>query len=147
MNHFLRHPFFRKLLSLQLPESDYAVAGSGPLYARRFIEEIGDVDIVARGVAWSRACELGTPQPAPYSTVQQIELFDGAVEVLDGWFPEIWKTDDLIDNADEIGGVRFVQLDVVRRTKQMLGRPNDLAHLHAMDADTSPESAIRPDTK
>ena len=45
MNHFLRHPFFRKLLALQLPESDYAVAGSGPLYARRFIEEIGDVDI------------------------------------------------------------------------------------------------------
>jgi len=133
MNHFLRHPFFRQLLSLELLDSDYVVSGSGPLYARGLIDEIGDVDVVARDTAWTRACELGTPRPAPYANVQRIELFNGAVEVLDGWFPEIWKTDDLIDDADIIAGVRFVQLEVVRRTKQMLGRPHDLDHLRTMD--------------
>jgi hypothetical protein len=137
MHHFLKHPFFRQLLSLHLPQSDFAIAGSGPLFARYLIDEIGDVDVVARGAAWALASKLGEPTPAPYSNVQQIRLFDGNIEVLDGWFPEVWKVDDLIESADVIEGVRFVPLDVVRRTKQILGRPNDLLHLRLMEAELS----------
>jgi hypothetical protein len=56
------------------------------------------------------------------------------VEVLDGWFPELWPTDELIDEADVIHGIRFVRLAVVAATKRMLHRPRDLEHLAIMAA-------------
>ena len=133
MNPFSSHPFFKKLLSLNLPREDFAIAGSGPMYARGLIDELGDVDVIARGKAWEIAVEHGRPVPAPYSTVEVVKLFDENVEILDGWFPEIWSVDDLVDNAELIDGVRFVPLEVVRRTKEKMGRSKDMGHIAIID--------------
>ncbi|MET7880319.1 hypothetical protein ABZS52_25745 [Micromonospora profundi] len=54
------------------------------------------------------------------------------MEILDGWFPEIWSTDRLIDEADVIADIRFVQLAVVAATKKMLYRRRDQEHLAVM---------------
>jgi len=133
MHQFASHPFFQRLLSLNLPREDFAVAGSGPLFALGLIEELSDVDVIARRRAWSIALKRGCPAPAPCSTVQRIELFDKKVEILDGWFPEIWNVDDLIDSADLIDGVRFASLNVVRQTKEIMRRPKDLVHVRIID--------------
>lgn len=129
---FLDHPNIRLLLSLSLPVEDYAIAGSGPLFARGWIDDPADIDVVARGDAWKAARGLGDPVPAPHSRVQLISLYGGRVEILDGWFREFWTTDYLIDTADVIHGLRFVSLAVVAATKQHLGRPRDIAHLELM---------------
>lgn len=132
MARFLEHAFVQELLSLEMPGDHFAIAGSGPLYVRGRIDAINDLDVVARGPAWEIAAAIGVSKPAPYSAVRHISLFQGHVEILDGWFPEYWKLDDLIDGADVMYGIRFVRLEVVLRTKQLLGRPRDLDHLQRL---------------
>jgi hypothetical protein len=139
VHHFLKHPFFQELWSLNLPRSDFAIVGSGPLYARYLVTEIGDVDVVARGAAWKLALQLAEPTPAPYSSAQQIQLFNGDIEILDSWFPEYWKVDELIDGADLIEDIRFVTMNVVWRGKQELLRPIDLVHLRSIQGSGSDE--------
>ena len=134
MKSFLNHPYIRNLLSLELPLTDYAIAGSGPLFARGWIDDPTDIDVVARGAAWDAAVRIVAPEPAPYPPVQRVVLFGGTIEVLDGWFPDRWSVDDLIDGADIIEHIRFVKLDVVADTKKMLGRVRDLEHLVVLDA-------------
>ena len=129
MQSFAAHPGFKLLLSLGLNRADFAVAGSGPLFARGWISDTGDVDVIARGTAWTQVCKLGPVAAAPLSTVQRVLLFDGRVEVLSGWFPELWDTNQLIDDADIVEGLRFVKLDVIAQTKKRLQRPQDELHL------------------
>jgi hypothetical protein len=129
MTPFAEHPFFGLLGSLHLPPEDFAIAGSGPLFARGWIAEIGDLDVIARGQAWRRICQRGKVEEAPLASVHRVLLFDGKIEVLDGWFPAIWDVNTLIDEADLISGLRFVKLEVVAETKKMLQRPQDIQHL------------------
>ena len=67
MPDFLAHRFFRELRSLRLPADDFVICGSGPLFARGWIDDPGDLDIVARGAAWEIVAGLGTVEAAPYS--------------------------------------------------------------------------------
>jgi hypothetical protein len=138
------HPFFVALSRLQLPGTDFAIAGSGPLFARGWIPDIGDLDVIARGTAWKKACKLGEVINAPFSRTRMVPLFNGKIEVLDGWFPEIWSVDKLIDEADHICGLRFVQLDIVFASKEMLQRPRDKMHLNVLTAHGIPRESRRP---
>ena len=53
---------FKQLDSLNLPKADYAITGSGPLYAHGLIPALeNDLDIVARNSAWEKAVEYNTP--------------------------------------------------------------------------------------
>ena len=134
MPDFLAHRFFRELLSLQMPVGDFAVGGSGPLFARGWIADPSDLDIVARGSAWRIAASRGPILPAPYSSARRVRLFDGDLDVFDDWFPEIGSVDELIDGADVLGGLRFIALDAVVLTKRMMGRDRDRAHLDVLRA-------------
>ncbi|MFI2039153.1 hypothetical protein ACH470_31580 [Streptomyces bottropensis] len=102
------HPFFKRLISLGLPVDDYVIAGSGPMFAHGIRGDIGDVDVVAGGAAWGRALELGKPEVAPFGYAQHVVLFDGSVEILDGWFG--YPVDALIAEAEIIEGIRFMPL-------------------------------------
>lgn len=108
---------------------DYVIAGSGALYARGFSDVPRDLDVVARGSAWRQAVSLGTQEDAPQGGVQRVLLYDGRIEVLDGWFPERWSVGELVAKADVIDGLAFVSLDVVIATKRMLDTPKDRRHL------------------
>jgi hypothetical protein len=140
MARFLDHVYAQELLSLEMPPDHFAIAGSGPLFVRGWIDDIIDLDVVARGPAWDIAATLASPEPAPYSAVRRVRLFHGDIEILDGWFPEYWKLADLIDGAEVMYGIRFVQLDIILRTKQLLNRPRDLDHLDLLRKISRPES-------
>jgi hypothetical protein len=129
MIDFREHPGFQLLAELGLPRGDFAVAGSAALFVRGVIHEIGDVDVIARGEAWTRVAALGTVTLAPLYPVHRVVLHEGRLEILDGWFPELWDIDELIDRADVIRGFRAVRLEVIARTKAMLLRPRDETHL------------------
>lgn len=134
MSKFRDHPYVKQMLSLGLPPRDYAITGSGPLFVRGLIEDPHDIDVVARGPAWRRATMHTEPILAQYSTVSHVVLFDGDVEVLNGWFPEKWDVDELIDGADILEEIRFVVIPVIIATKEMLRRPRDLQHLKILKA-------------
>ncbi|MEU8380699.1 hypothetical protein [Streptosporangium sp. NPDC048865] len=120
------HPLIREVLSLRLPADDFLVAGSGPLLALGIRDDIGDVDVVARDKAWSRALSLGTPGPAVFGGgVERVQLLDGRIEILNEWFPEIWSVDDLIERSSVVDGVRYASLEDVYHWKRKLDRPKD----------------------
>lgn len=134
MPNFLEHRLFLELRSLCLPAADYVIAGSGPLFARDWIDDPTDLDIVARGTAWHIVAERGPVERARYTSSRCVQLFGGDLDVFDDWFPGMGTVDELIKDADVIAGIRFLGLEVVAATKRMMGRPRDLAHLDAMRA-------------
>lgn len=119
------HPLIETLRSLQLPPSDYVVAGSGPLLAHGLRQEIRDLDVVARGAAWKQVLDLSDPVPAPSGYGRMVLLFDGAIEVFDCWLPGTKEPDDLIDGAEFIDGIPFCPLREVLDWKVRLDRPKD----------------------
>jgi hypothetical protein len=129
VNPFLDHPYVRNLVSLDLDASNFAFIGSAPIFARGWIGSPNDIDVVARESAWNTALQLGDVSLVPNSTVRKVSLFDGNVEILDGWFPERWSVDEMIDGSDILYGLRFVSLDIVTAVKRLLSRPKDLTHL------------------
>jgi hypothetical protein len=134
MPDFLEHRLFLELRSLCLPAGDYVIAGSGPLFARDWIDDPSDLDIVARGGAWRIAAERGSVERARYTSSRCVQLFGGDLDIFDDWFPGMGTVDELIKEADVLGGIRFLRLEVVAATKRMMGRPRDHLHLAAMRA-------------
>ncbi|MFF8768340.1 hypothetical protein ACF07Q_27825 [Nocardiopsis dassonvillei] len=128
------HPLMERFLALGLPMGDLVIAGSGPLLAHGLRWDISDIDVVARGEAWRRALSLGEEVDAPFGKgVKRVLLFDGELEIINGWFPEKWDVDQLIDGADIIEGVPFVPLSCVREWKTLLGRSKDVLDVKLID--------------
>ncbi len=110
---------FGKLRALELPHRDYAVSGSGPLAVRGLIEEMRDLDVVARRAAWTKAQDLGPVHPAPGGD-PVVRLEGGALEIFGGWLG--WDIDAIID------GLPFARLEDMLAFKLHYGRPKDLEH-------------------
>ncbi|HEX2316618.1 MAG TPA: hypothetical protein VHJ17_22935 [Thermomonospora sp.] len=125
---------FRTLAVLGLPAEHYVVAGSAPLLVHGLRATIQDVDVVARGPAWKAVLAQGTAHRAPFDGVRSVFLADGAVEVLDGWFPERldWRIDRLIAEAEVIKGHRFLSLRRTLEWKAALCRPKDAEDLRVL---------------
>lgn len=136
MNRFWEHPYFRALAAMELPVDDFAVVGSGVLFAHGLISDPRDLDVLTRGRAWEQVKLLAEPRPMPLTPGWEIIVADGHLEFVDRWFSDVWTVDELIDDADVLHGMRFVRLEVIRATKERLGRPRDLEHLALIDAST-----------
>jgi hypothetical protein len=148
MQSFRDYPLVRELMSLELDPSHFAFIGSAPLFVRGWIDAPGDIDIVARASAWREATRRGNIETIPGSVVHKVSLFRGTVEILDGWIPKISSADDMIDTADVINELRFVNLDIIKQVKIFLGRPKDHKHLQIISArDDGSSHANFPDQK
>ena len=118
-----------RLLDLQLPPDDYAIFGSGPMLAHRLKTEVRDLDVIARGTAWAAAVRLCPPVAAPSGSGLMVELDGGNLQIFSAWTSPAWDVDRLIDEADVVGGIRFVPLIWVLAWKRQSGRPKDLADI------------------
>ncbi len=125
--------FFSKLIALDLPTQDFAIFGSGPMFAHGLKDLGHDIDIVARGRAWEVAAKLNTPVPTKSGNALVVELFEGEIEIFNSWAPGEWNIDELIDNAEVVEGVRFVQLEEVLKWKRMMNRPKDVEDIALID--------------
>ena len=134
---------FAALRSLQLPASDYAVSGSGPLIVRGIIAAANDLDVLSRGAAWAKARTLGDLIFLPEHGVEVVSLLEGAITVGTRWAIGEFDTDELIDSAEVIEGLPFVRLEHVVRYKEMAARPKDLAHLRLLNAAPPGEESTR----
>jgi hypothetical protein len=132
MRDLLAHPMFIKLGKLNLPSHDFAVFGSAPMWAHGLKHLGADIDLISRGAAWQKALTLGKTEIAAFGD-PVVRLFDGEIEIFDKWSPGEWNTDELIDGAEEINGIRFVGLEHVKRWKQMYGREKDQHHIKLID--------------
>jgi hypothetical protein len=120
------------LRSLGLPGDDYAVFGSGPLIVRGIIEATNDLDVVSRGAAWKKACELGEMVTLEEHDVDVVSVLDGAITIGTSWAYGNVDIDELIDTADIIDGLPFARIEHVAKYKKIAGRSKDLEHLRLL---------------
>ncbi len=123
-----QHPLFDELKKLGLPEGDWAVFGSGPMWVRG-IRESEDIDIIARGAAWEWTKTHGKTGIKESSGLEYVQFANDSIEVYRAWYPGEWDIDQLIDTAEVVGGVPFVGLDHVIAWKKIMGREKDAKDL------------------
>lgn len=128
---FFDHPLFKQFQELNLSSDDYAICGSGPMWVRG-IRDSHDLDVVARGSAWETAKLLGRLEWME-DGVQRVSLAEGGVEIFNGWGFGRWSADELIDTADLIEGIRFINLQIVLEYKRQLAREKDLADIKLIE--------------
>jgi hypothetical protein len=128
----LKNPLIRHLIALDLDRNDFVIFGSAPLLAHGLRQSIRDLDIVARGAAWRRASELGVPAVGMISGGPAVHLCGGRIQVSQKWISTCWDTDDLIDRAEIIQGLRFAPLADVLAYKCILMRPKDIVDIQAL---------------
>jgi hypothetical protein len=87
--------------------------------------------MLARGAAWQIARGLAAPVPTVSGHGLAIHHPRVPIEIVDRWTPG-WDTDDLIDTADVIDGIRFMPLRHVFAWKQHAARPKDLPDIAAI---------------
>ena len=88
---------FESLKSLDLPEGDFAVFGSGPLIVRGIIPATNDLDIICRGAAWEEVESIGTLEHSDKYDVEIVTLHDGQLSFGTKWGIGSFDIDDLID--------------------------------------------------
>lgn len=123
-----KHQLFDELKKLSLPEGEYAIFGSGPLWVRG-IRESSDIDIITRGETWGWAKANGHVVSKEMSGLECAQFSDGAIEIYRDWYPGNWNIDELIETAEVIEGVPFVPLVAVIEWKKKMGREKDIDDL------------------
>jgi hypothetical protein len=118
----------RLVAELDLPSGHYALHGSGPLLAHGLLDEVNDIDIVARGPAWRRALALG---PTEHGRADDVVRPRPEVEIFDGWLGD--DADALIDGSSLVAGLPCVSLEAVLDFKRRLHRPKDEAHIRLIE--------------
>ncbi|MFB6887946.1 hypothetical protein ACFCX4_01350 [Kitasatospora sp. NPDC056327] len=124
---------FRELREMALPYDDLLIAGSAPLCLHGLRAHIGDLDVVARGEAFARACALGEPRRAAFDDVLTVSLLGGRLEITNAWFPDLLGTpEELFARAERVRGLRFLTLADTARWKGHLDRPKDRSDLRRL---------------
>jgi hypothetical protein len=127
------NPLLTRLLELKLPTKDYAIFGSAIMYFHGLSDLGHDIDIIARGDAWKKACELNTPEIPNTKKGLVIKPFGDEIEIFSEWFPGEWNIDNLIDSSEKIDGLRVVGFNEVLRWKRLMGREKDLKHIEMIE--------------
>ena len=117
--------------SMQLPQGDYAIFGSGPLLIRGIIAATNDIDILCRGAAWERVQTEGELKYLDDYDVTIAEFLDGRVSFGTRWAIGDFAVDELINSAEMLDGLPFVRLEYVIDYKKIADRPKDREHLRA----------------
>lgn len=126
------HRLLQRLRRLDLPIEHYAIFGSGPLLVRGWIDDAGDLDLIAREPALTAALEAGEREYFTEHDVELIAIAGGAITVGTSWAYGDFDVDELIDSAELIDGFPCVLLEHVIEFKRIAGRPKDLEHLEVI---------------
>ncbi len=108
-----------KLKSLNLPSSEYAVFGSGPM-AIRDLKEPGDLDVIVKQELWKHLeSKYGITKEPNYLCVRI-----GEIDFFESWSPP-YDIEKLINEADVIDGLRYVKLKTVYEWKKIRNKDKD----------------------
>ena len=120
---------FDYLRDLRLPIGDFAIFGSGPMIVRGYISGANDLDVICRGKAWEIACSRGVVSYDERHDVSLASHCNGRVTFGTEWAIGEFDVDNLIDSAEIIDSLPFVQLQHVVAYKETRASAKDLVHL------------------
>lgn len=136
-NDFRSHPLIVALQALGLPSGHYAIFGSGPLLAWGIRNELGDLDLIARGPAWHMAEAVGWPEVPDSGRGKAVRIQGAAsahIDVFTEWVDCRWSVGELIESADLLYGYPFVPLRAVYEWKRESCRGRDEKDVKLIDA-------------
>ncbi len=110
-----------------------AVFGSGPICVRG-LRDFKDVDLIVTKDVFEKFKTRGKEFTTNSGNEGLLFDVDGIeVEMFYEWAPGEWNATELINDADVMDGVRFVQLDKVLEWKKIMGREKDLADIEIIN--------------
>lgn len=128
--------FADKVKELDLPLDQIIVIGSGIL-DQLGIRPASDIDLAASPDLMKKFSEESGDWIKKFADNQRFYFVkgDGSAEVWDGWVFDgrAVSYDDLLDYAVEYGGVRFVDLEFLRKWKSWRGREKDVRDVELID--------------
>ena len=128
--------FADKVKALNLPLDQIIVIGSGIL-DQLGIRPASDIDLAASSDLMKKLSEESGDWIKKFDDNQRFYFIkdDGSAEVWDGWDfdGQTVSYDDLLDYAVEYGGVRFVDLEFLRKWKSWRGREKDVRDVELID--------------
>ena len=128
--------FADKVKALNLPLDQIIVIGSGIL-DQLGIRPASDIDLAASSDLMKKLSEESDDWIKKFDDNQRFYFVkdDGSAEVWDGWDFDGRAVgyDDLLDYAVEYDGVRFVDLEFLRKWKSWRGREKDVRDVELID--------------
>lgn len=109
-----------RLKELNLPLKEYAIFGSGALSIRG-IRENRDLDIIVKRKLWNKLIKKYPVKE--YLSKEYLEF--EKIEIWRDWRPLQDNVDKIIDNAEIISGIRFVNLYDLIKLKEIQNREKD----------------------
>jgi hypothetical protein len=118
---------------LHLPLGEYVVVGSGPL-AVRGIRNFNDIALLVSEQAYSRLSARGWEETIGFGGRMRLKL--GLYEAYQDLCYGDYRPDTkiLIEQADIVNGIPFLQLEELIRFKKAVGREKDLADIRLIEA-------------
>ena len=128
--------FADKVKALNLPLDQIIVIGSGIL-DQLGIRPASDIDLAASSDLMKKLSEESGDWLKKFDDNQRFYFVkdDGSTEVWDGWEfdRQAVSYDDLLDYAVKYDGVRFVDLEFLRKWKSWRGREKDVRDVELID--------------
>ena len=131
----MNQTFAERVKELGLPLDQIIIIGSGIL-DQLGIRRSTDIDVAAgRAVLEEIARSDGWAEKLDKNQRQYLVRCDGSAEIWDGWEIDgrVIEYDELLDYAVEYDGVKFVNLDFLRRWKSWRGREKDVQDMRLID--------------
>lgn len=97
------------------------------------MDDVGDLDIIARGEAWEQAIAAGRLEHLAEYGVDVVTIGE-SITVGTQWGIGDFSVDELINTAEMIQGIRCVLLEHVVAYKKIARRPKDIDHLAVIAA-------------
>lgn len=131
----MNQTFAERVKELGLPLDQIIIIGSGIL-DQLGIRQSADIDVAANREALEEIARSdGWVEKLDKNQRQYLVKNDGSVEIWDGWEIDgrIVEYDELLGYAVEYDGVKFVNLDFLRRWKNWRGREKDIQDVRLID--------------
>lgn len=125
----------KKLKKLNLPSSNFVIVGSGPL-AIKGIRDSKDLDIIVTPPLWNELIKKYKVSKNEWGV--EILSINDFIEILnpkDSLFgnSKVVPVDDIFKNADVIYGIKFINLEHLKKIKVSMGREKDLDDVRLID--------------
>jgi hypothetical protein len=131
----MNQTFAERVKKLGLPLDQIIIIGSGIL-DQLGIRQSTDIDVaVDRATLEKIAGDSDWAEKLDTNQRRYLVKCDGSAEIWDGWEIDgrIVEYDELLDYAVEYDGVKFVNLDFLRRWKNWRGREKDIQDVRLID--------------
>lgn len=124
-----------QLKKLELPVDKFVVVSSGAL-AVRGIREAKDLDVIVTNSLWNKLAT--TYQTEVENGVERIKFDNSNIEILNpaqSIFGNsgVVSVEEIFEKADIFGGIKFINLNHLKKIKLKLGREKDLKDIELID--------------